>query len=25
VLQRYLKDGTQFSPNEVIHHDPEHL
>jgi hypothetical protein len=21
VMQRYLKDGAQFSPNEVIHHD----
>ncbi|MFL9904672.1 hypothetical protein PQR71_42205 [Paraburkholderia fungorum] len=25
ILQRYLKDGTRFSPTEVIHHDPEHL
>lgn len=25
LLQRYLKDGVQFTPDEVIHHDPEHL
>lgn len=23
-LQRYLKDGAKWSPNIVIHHDPEH-
>jgi hypothetical protein len=25
IMQRYLEDGEQFSPTEVIHHDPEHL
>jgi hypothetical protein len=24
-MQRYLKDGVQFTPTDVIHHDPEHL
>ncbi|MDR3480645.1 MAG: hypothetical protein P4L91_08005 [Burkholderiaceae bacterium] len=23
IMQRYLTDGVQFSPNEVIHHDTE--
>jgi hypothetical protein len=23
IMQRYLKDGYEFSPNEVIHHDAE--
>ncbi|APR37880.1 hypothetical protein [Paraburkholderia sp. SOS3] len=25
IAQKYAREGYQFSPTEVIHHDPEHL
>lgn len=25
IVQKYAREGYQFSPTEIIHHDPEHL